>query len=152
MERYQDKAALLLRLALAAGFLSSVASRLGFWGEQSSGWKNFVAYTGEVNSFAPAALIPFLAIVATILEASLGLLLLAGFMTRYAAIGSCVLTLLFASAMAYSSGVKSPLDYSVFAFSASALLLAAVPQHRWSVDEKLTTDWRYERKPTCEKQ
>ncbi|MBA2408041.1 MAG: DoxX protein, partial [Chitinophagales bacterium] len=54
MKTYPDIATLLLRMALATGFLSAVASRLGWWGEQSSGWENFLAYAGEVNSFAPA--------------------------------------------------------------------------------------------------
>lgn len=137
MSKYQDTAIFLLRLALAAGFLSSVASRLGFWGQQSSGWENFLSYTAEVNSFAPTSVVPFLAIAATILETGFGFLLLIGLKTRYAAIGSSILTLLFALAMSYSSGVKSPLDYSVFAFSASAFLLSTVTQYRWSMDEKI---------------
>ncbi len=137
MEKYQDTASFLLRLALAAGFLSSIASRLGFWGQQSSGWENFLSYTAEVNSYAPASFVPFLAIAATILETGFGILLLIGLKTLYAAIGSGFLTLLFALAMSYSSGVKSPLDYSVFVFSASAFLLATVTQYRWSIDEKL---------------
>lgn len=137
MNQYQGIASFLLRLALATGFLSSVASRLGLWGQQSSGWENFLAYTAEVNSFAPAGFIPFLAIAATTLETGFGILLLVGLKTRYAAVGSGILTLLFAVAMSYSSGVKSPLDYSVFAFSASSLLLATVPKYPWSIDEKI---------------
>jgi len=39
MKKSQDVAILLLRIALAAGFLSAVASRLSLWGEKSSGWK-----------------------------------------------------------------------------------------------------------------
>lgn len=137
MEKHQDTASLLLRAALAAGFLSSVASRLGLWGSQSSGWENFLNYTAKVNSFAPKGAVPFLAVAATILESGFGLLLLMGFFTRFAAIGSSVLTLLFALAMAYSFGPREPFDYSVFAFSASALLLATLSKYRWSIDERI---------------
>lgn len=137
MKKYQDTAILLLWFALAASFLSSVASRLSLWGQYSSGWEKFLKYAGEVNSFAPKSLIPFLAISATILETGFGVLLLFGLLTRYAAIGSSALTLIFALAMAYSFGIKEPLDYSVFAFSAAAFLLATATQYRWSIDEKI---------------
>ena len=132
MKKYQDLATLLLRFALAAGFLSAAGSRLGVWGK---GWGNFLGYTGEVNSFAPACLIPALAITATMLETGLAILLLIGFKTRWAALGTAMLTLLFALAMAYSFGIKEPLDYSVFADCTAAFLLATMPHYRWSIDE-----------------
>lgn len=132
---YQDLASLLLRLSLGAGFLSAVASRLGLWGKHSSGWTNFVNYTGQVNSFMPTSMIPTLAVVATVLEMLLGILLLTGFKTGYAALAAAILSLLFAIAMSISAGVKDPLDYSVFAFSAGAFLLATLPAHKWSIDQ-----------------
>ncbi|MDF2186838.1 DoxX family membrane protein [Paraflavitalea sp. CAU 1676] len=132
---YQDLASLLLRLSLGAGFLSAVASRLGLWGKHSSGWTNFVNYTGQVNSFMPASMIPTLAVVATALEMLLGILLLTGFKTGYAALAAAILSLLFAIAMSISAGVKDPLDYSVFAFSAGAFLLSTLPAHKWSIDQ-----------------
>ncbi|MEO7308381.1 MAG: DoxX family protein [Ferruginibacter sp.] len=137
MKKYQDITTLLLRVALAAGFLSAVASRFGLWGQRSSGWKNFLAYTSEVNSFAPAAAVPMLAIVSTVFEITLAMLLLVGFKTRWAALGTGFVTLLFAFAMAYSFGIKEPLDYSVFAVCTSAFLLAGMPSYRWSIDEIL---------------
>jgi uncharacterized membrane protein YphA (DoxX/SURF4 family) len=135
MKTYPDIATLLLRMALATGFLSAVASRLGWWGEQSSGWENFLAYTGEVNSLAPARAAPFLAIASTALEITLGTLLLIGYKTRWASMGTAILTLLFALSMAYSFGIKNPLDYSVFAVCTAAFLLATMPKYRWSIDE-----------------
>jgi putative oxidoreductase len=135
MKKNQDTATLLLRIALAAGFLSAVASRLGFWGKHSSGWKNFLTYTGEVNSFAPAGIIPVLAVTSTVLEIAIGVLLLIGFKTRWAASAAAILTLLFAIAMSVSFGIKEPLDYSVFAVCTAALLLGTMPHYRWSVDE-----------------
>ncbi len=137
MKNYQDFAVLLLRLALAFGFLSAVASRLSFWGGHSSGWNNFVSYTGEVNSFIPKSFISLLAITSTVLETCLGILLLIGFKTGYAASGAAILSLLFALAMSYSFGIKEPLDYSVFAFSAAAFLLATMSHYLWSIDELL---------------
>ena len=138
MKKYQDIAALLLRLALAFGFLSAVASRLSLWGKHSSGWNIFLSYTGQVNSFAPKSFIPLLAITSTVLETCLGILLLVGFKTSYAAFGAAILSLLFALAMSYSFGIKEPLDYSVFAFSAAAFLLACMSHYPWSIGELLS--------------
>jgi putative oxidoreductase len=124
MKHLSQPATFFLRLALAAGFLSAVASRLGFWGKRSSGWVNFVNYTADVNSFLPRSWAPALAVGSTILETCLGVLLLFGLLTRYAALAAAGLTLLFGLAMALSFGVKEPLDYSVFVCSSSAFLLA----------------------------
>ncbi len=135
MKLNQGIATLFLRVTLAAGFLSAVASRLGLWGKHSSGWNSFVSYTAQVNSFAPKSMAPTIAVTSTILETTLGIMLLIGYKTSYAAIGAALLTLFFALAMAFSSGVKEPLDYSVFAFSAGAFLLATMPRYKWSIDQ-----------------
>jgi len=134
MQQPANTAVLLLRLSLAATFLSAVASRLHFWGSQSSGWKAFLQYTAEVNSFAPAGIIPFLAVAATILETLFALSFIIGFKLRWSGLGAGILTLLFALAMTYSMGIKSPLDYSVFVFSASAFLLSQTKPDKWSLD------------------
>jgi putative oxidoreductase len=115
-----------LRLALAAAFLSSVAGRLGLWGAYGSGWAGFVKYTGSVNWYLPAAAIPAIAVTATILETTFGLMLLAGWQVRRAATGSAVLLTLFALAM-FSGNPKSPFDYSVFTAAFGALCLATQP-------------------------
>jgi putative oxidoreductase len=138
MKTYQHIASFLLRLALATGFLSAVASRLGLWGQQSSGWEKFLQYTAQVNSFAPKKMIPALAVASTILETLLGILLLLGFKTSLAATGAMMLTFLFAVAMTFSFGLKEPLDYSVFTFSAAAFVLATMPAGKWSIDQYLT--------------
>jgi putative oxidoreductase len=132
-----DISTLLLRLALASGFLSAVASRLNLWGKKSSGWSNFLDYTAQVNSFLPKSFIPTIAVISTLLETALGILLLIGFKTNYAAFGAALLTMLFAFAMTYSFDIKEPLDYSVFAFSAGAFLLATIPYYKWSIDQLL---------------
>lgn len=138
MKRYQDYAVLLLRIALAAGFLSAVSSRLGLWGANSSGWENFLAYTEKVNSFAPKHLIPAIALTATITESLLALLLFIGYQTKIAAVAASILTFVFALAMTYSFGVKDPLDYSVFTFSMAAFLLSTIEKYRWSLDELIS--------------
>ena len=103
----QVVASLLLRLALATGFLSAVASRLGLWGKYSSGWNNFVSYTAQINSFAHRSMASTIAVISTILELTLGIMLLVGFKTSYAALATGSLTLAFALAMSFSSGIKS---------------------------------------------
>jgi|SRR5579864_8771000 len=137
MKKYQGLATIIMRFALATGFLSAVGSRLSLWGSHSSGWASFLDYTKSVNSFAPASLIPLLAIISTILETTLAFLLLTGYKTRWAALGASLLTLLFALAMTNSFGLKEPLDYSVFAFSASAFLLSTMPDYPWSLDQRI---------------
>ena len=115
------------RLALGAAFLSGIMSRFGWWGAGVGygSFANFVRYTAEVNSFMPAATIPFLAWAATALELGFGLALVFNLWPRWTALGSAALLFLFGTAMAISFGLKEPLDYSVFSASAAALLLAA---------------------------
>ncbi len=125
-------AVLYLRIALGAAFLSAVADRFGLWGKYG-GWgtfANFTKYTGEVLSFMPVSVIPFLAWAATIAELSLGILLILGLWTRWVALGAAALLFLFGTSMAISFGLKSPLDYSVFSASAGALLLALFTSSR----------------------
>lgn len=136
-----DISTLFLRLALAAGFLSAVAARLNLWGKRASvseAWNSFLNYTAEVNSFLPKRFIPTIAVLATILETGLAVLLLLGFKTSYASFGAAILLLLFALAMTCSYGIKEPLDYSVFAASAGAFLLATIPVYKWSIDQLLS--------------
>lgn len=128
------------RIALGAAFLSAVADRFGLWGVRGS-WgtfAKFTAYAAQVNSFMPAATIPFLAWAATVCETTFGVLLIASGVLglasarspewmRWVAWGAAVLLALFGTAMTISFGIKAPLDYSVFSASACALLLALVP-------------------------
>lgn len=111
------------RIALGAAFVSAVGSRLGWWGTNT--FAAFEKYTAEVNAFMPAVTIPYLARAATVLELGLGIALIVGVQLRWVARGAALLLALFGTAMAVSSGVKSPLDYSVFSASACALLLSS---------------------------
>ena len=115
------------RIALGAAFLSGIADRFGlYWGRNVGygDFAGFVRYTAKVNSFMPAATIPFLAWAATVAELSLGLALVSGIWPRWVALGSALLLAIFGTAMAISFGIKSPMDYSVFSASAGAVLLA----------------------------
>jgi uncharacterized membrane protein YphA (DoxX/SURF4 family) len=120
------------RVAIGAAFLSAVAGRFGLWGGHFR-WESFgrfIQRTAELNGYAPAELVPILAWGATILETTFGIALILGIATRWVALGTAVLLAWFATAMAVYTGVKSPLDYSVFSASAGALLLALAEDRR----------------------
>jgi uncharacterized membrane protein YphA (DoxX/SURF4 family) len=129
-----------LRLALGISFLSAVADRFGLWGiygQPNVAWGNyarFVAYTAELNWFLPAATIPVLAIISTAAETVFGLLLVLGWKTRITALLSGLLLTTFALTMTMASGVKAPLDFSVFSAAGGALLLATCADFPFSVD------------------
>ncbi len=130
-----------LRVALSVPYLWFVSDRLGFLGAHGQphtgwgDWQHFMEYAAQTMSFIPGSLVPAFAVIATVCELGFGLLLLTGSFTRVAAIGSGMLSLLFAISMAISFGIESPLGYSVFTVSASSFLLAAIPEYKWSVDE-----------------
>jgi uncharacterized membrane protein YphA (DoxX/SURF4 family) len=129
-----------LRLALGISFLSAVADRFGLWGvygQPNVAWGNyarFVAYTAKLNWFLPTATIPALAIISTAAETLFGLLLVLGWKTRITALLSGVLLSIFALTMTMASGVKAPLDFSVFSAAGGALLLATCADFPFSVD------------------
>lgn len=129
----------LLRVALAAAFVSAVADRFGLWGAPGEpgvawgAWAPFLQYVAKLNWFLPAALIPAVGWIATIAELILAAGLLIGWQLRWFAYASALLLLLFALTMVVASGPKAPLDYSVFTGVAGALLLGAVASHRQDV-------------------
>lgn len=123
---WQRAAIIYARFTLGVAFLSGIADRFGWYTGRNVGYGNFagfVKYTAQVNSFMPASTIPFLAWAATAAELFFGLTLVLGIWTRWVALGSALLLVLFGTAMAISFGIKSPLDYSVFSASAAALFL-----------------------------
>ena len=133
-----------LRLAIGFGFLWEVADRLGVLGKHGQphvgwgDWAHFMAYCKQIMVFVPGSLIAPLAVVATLGETVFGLLLLAGLFTRGAAIGSGILSLCFAIAMAISFGIESPIGYSVFTLSAASFLLATLKAYPFSIDAVLS--------------
>ncbi len=121
-----------LRIALAAGFLSAVADRFGLWGPPGApgvawgDWQPFLEYVAALNWFAPEPVIPLLAWTATVAEAVIALGLLVGWKLRWFALAGGLLLLSFAVTMTIALGIKATLDFSVFAASAGAFLLAAL--------------------------
>ncbi len=132
---------LLLRVAIAIPYLWFVSDRLGMLGANGQphvgwgDWKHFLDYAKQTMSFLPDAAIPFFAVAATVGEFTFGILLLIGCFTRAAAIGSGILSFLFAASMAISFGIESPLGYSVFTLNAASFLLATIPEYKLSVDK-----------------
>lgn len=140
MQKYVPYIQAYLRLAIGAGYLVFGLDRLGVWGPYGAkgvswgDWQHFMAYAAQVMGFLPYALANVLAIIATIAEIVFGAMLLVGLFTRAVAIGSGVLSLGFAVAMAISGGITSPMAASVFTLSAGSFLLATVTSYRWSID------------------
>jgi putative oxidoreductase len=138
---------LYLRLALGIDFLVLGLDRLGVWGPYGSpnvswgDWAHFSAYAHQVMPFLPGGLAEAMAVLATIGELLFGALLVIGWFTRWAAIGSGLLTLCFALSMIAAFGITSPINYSVFPVSAGSLLLTTLPAYPWSVDA-----WRSKRR------
>lgn len=138
--RFSGPATLYLRLALGIDFLSAVADRFGLWGPSgtpSVAWgnfHNFLAYTAKLNPWFPASWIPTIGWIATLCEICFGIALVVGYRTRMAAVLSGLLALGFATGMIFGIGIHAPLDYSVFAVSASAFLLAGAERYPWALD------------------
>ena len=130
-------AVLYLRWSLGITFLSACADRFGLWGPPGSkyavwgNWTHFVAYTGTLNWFLPVWLQSPIAWIATAAEVSFGVALILGVYLRQAAYGSAVLLGLFALAMTFSLGIKTPLNASVFVDSAAAWLLGCMVSRAW---------------------
>ena len=120
--------------------------RFGMWGPPGSpnvswgDWETFLGYSNAINFYATPALGSFLAIGATVLEIVLGVLLLVGFKTRLAAIGSEILMSLFGLPMVFAFGLKPTFTYSVWIGAAGALLLASVSSYRWSLDSLVASE------------
>lgn len=131
-----------LRISLSAAFLSAVADRFGLWGPPGApnvawgDWASFVAYTGTLNAFLPASLYAPLGWIATIAEVALGIWLLVGVKLRWAAFGSAALLMAFAVAMTVTTGIKAPLNYSVFTGVAAALALACLAERRGNLQAR----------------
>lgn len=143
MSKYIAYSQLYLRLALGAGFIAPVLDRLGLVGAPGTeniawgNWASFLDYTHVLLPILSRSLSDTMALLATIAEAAFGILLIVGFKTRIVAVGSFLLTLSFAICMVLTVGAKAPLNYSVFAVSAGALLLSTLPSYKWSIDQLL---------------
>jgi uncharacterized membrane protein YphA (DoxX/SURF4 family) len=140
MKNHTNYSQLYLRLAIGLGFIYPVLDRIGWVGAAGEtniawgNWQAFLDYTHVLMPILPRGLSDVMGLIATLAEVLFGVLLIVGFKTRYVAIGSFILTLSFAICMTITLGIKAPFNYSVFAVSAGALLLSAIPYYRWSID------------------
>jgi uncharacterized membrane protein YphA (DoxX/SURF4 family) len=129
-----------VRFALGVSFLASVTDRCGLWGPPGTrnvawgNFDNFLAYTAQLNPYLPTAWIPTVGWLVTLAEVACGLALIVGFQTRRVAVVSGLMLLAFALGMIMGTGIKAPLNYSVFSASAGALLLATSAHVPWSID------------------
>ena len=128
---------LFLRLAISITFLSAIADRLGYWPKEISAWghwDSFLEYTKLINPLVPESIIPALGLIVTVIEIIFAICLLIGFKTELIAKLSGALLLLFALAMSFSIGIKSPLDYSVFTASAASFALSLLKEKYLELD------------------
>jgi putative oxidoreductase len=134
---------LLLRGALGITFLTPVLDRLGILGPIGTGniewgnWDNFINYTSTLMPYLSRPMVDVMGGIATFSEFTIAVLLIIGFKTKYAAIGSSLLTLTFILFMATSVGIQKPINFGVFTASAASLLLSYIPIYKWSVDNLL---------------
>jgi uncharacterized membrane protein YphA (DoxX/SURF4 family) len=133
------------RLAVATGFLSSVADRFGLWGPLGTpgvSWGSFEPfrlYTADVMPFLSDPLVSVAAWLSTIAETLLGFTLLLGIFTRLSAVASGLLLLSFAVLLGIFVDRVKPFSFSVFSASSAAFLLAVLPEkaYAWTLDKLL---------------
>jgi uncharacterized membrane protein YphA (DoxX/SURF4 family) len=137
---------LFARLAVATGFLSSVADRFGLWGALGTpgvSWGSFEPfrlYTADVMPFLSDPLVTVAAWLSTIAETVLGFTLLLGIFTRLSALASGLLLLSFAVLLGVFIDPVKPFSFSVFSAASAAFLLVVLPQraYAWSLDKLFT--------------
>lgn len=103
-------------------------------GRRLGNFENFTIYTGEVNSFVPAAFIPALAAIESLFEGVLGLTMLVGAFLRVTLPASSVLLFLFGIAMTLSLGITSQFAFAVFVLATGTWVLAILGASLASID------------------
>lgn len=140
MKNTSHFAQLFLRLALGIGFILPVMDRFGWLGAPGNptvgwgSWSIFLDYTNSLMPFLSRSMANIMAIIATAGELVFAVLLIIGYKIRLAAIGSFLLTLMFALSMLIFANYRAPFNYSVFVVSASSLLLATLPCYKWAIE------------------
>lgn len=137
---------LLLRCALGITFLVPVADRLGILGPLGTGnvewgnWENFINYATNLMPFLDRPMVNVMGGIATIAEFVIAVLLISGYKTKYAALASCTLTLIFILAMTLFIGIQRPINFGVFTACSASFLLSQIPTYNWSIDYILDED------------
>ncbi len=144
--------AMLLRMFIGVEFLMAVGDRLGVFGAPGTpgvswgNFRNFTVYTGQVNAFLPAAVIPALAVIETIIEGVLGLAMLLGAGLRVTVWASSALLFAFAIAMTISLGLASQFGYAVFVLGAGTWVRATADASLAGIDALLGSKSRSQAK------
>jgi len=113
------------RVTIASAFVLALWNRF-------SNFSRFIRYAALVLSFMPAAIVPFLAVVATVCEVGLCVAMFFGLKTRWASAGSGILLFMFASSMVLSG--LSQFDWAVYVLATGAFVLATADATRLSMD------------------
>jgi hypothetical protein len=121
---------LALRVSLGAAFLSAVADRIGWWEPfAQTSWGSmvaFAAYTHQLVPFASGWFLTLIVWAATVTEATLGVVLLTGWRPQLVGAATCLVLIVFGTAMGVSLGLESPLSYSVFSAASAAAAYAVL--------------------------
>lgn len=134
---------LLLRCALGITFLTPVLDRLGILGPAGTGniewgnWQNFIDYTSTLMPYFDRSITNILGGIATVSEFLVAIFLIIGFKTKYAALGSCLITLTFILFMATSVGIQKPINFGVFTATTASFLLSRITAYKWSIDHMI---------------
>ncbi len=142
---------LLLRFALGITFLTPVLDRLGFLGSLGTGniewgnWGNFIDYTSTLMPYFDRSVTNIMGGIATVGELIIAIFLIIGFKTKYAAMGSCLITFIFILFMTTTVGIQKPINFGVFTATTSSFLLSRISIYQWSIDsifEKKSIEYR----------
>jgi len=121
-----------MRLANALGRLTISSSFLLALWNRFDNFPGFIRYAGRVLSFMPTAVVPTLAVIATVCEVSLCAAMLFGFKTRWASAGSGILLFMFATSMVISG--LNQFEWAVYVLATGAFTLATADATLLSVD------------------
>ncbi len=86
----------------------------------------FAEYAHQLVPFASGWVLTVIVWATTATEATLGVLLLTGWRPKLVGAATCVVLIVFGTAMAVSLGVESPLSYSVFSAASAAAAYAVL--------------------------
>ena len=119
-----------IRVAIGCNFLYSIADRFGVLGPYHTvgvswgNWANFVYYTHVLNGYLPFVAAPYLALIATLLEAALAFALILGLFPRIASLVTAALLTSYIVTMSLTSGFVSQLDFGVLLLACAAFFVA----------------------------
>jgi hypothetical protein len=103
---------------------------------------SFADYAHQLVPFASGWLLTVVVWAATATEATLGVLLLTGWRPKLVGAATCLVLIMFGTAMAVSLGIESPLSYSVFSAASAAAAYAILGTTSQPHTTETTYPWR----------